>query len=62
MPGQQVKRLLTYTQESLEEALQSIKNGTMKVCQAAEVYGISKSTLSDRITSKREVTVGHHGR
>ena len=30
--------------------------------EASEVFGIPKSTLSGRITGKREATVGRHGR
>ena len=62
MPGNRLKRKLNYTQEQLDEALANISNKNMNYRQAAEVYGIPKSTLADRITGKREPVVGHHGR
>ena len=53
MPGNRVKRKLAYTQETLDEALQGIRNNTLTYREAAELYGIPRSTLSDRITGKR---------
>ena len=53
MPGNIVRRKITYTQEDLESALTCLRNKTMSIRKASVMYKIPKSTLSDRITGKR---------
>ena len=52
MPGKKVvHKGYSYTQEDLENALSSIKSG-MSQRSASKKYGISKTTLADRISGR----------
>nr|XP_039269918.1 nucleolar RNA helicase 2-like isoform X1 [Styela clava] len=53
MPGNIIKRKIKYTKENLEDALKAITEKKMSHREAAEHYGIPKSTLTDRISGKR---------
>ena len=46
--GSKKKRYGDFTQESLSNAVQSVKEG-MKIREAANLYGIPKSTLHRRV-------------
>ena len=41
-----------YSQEAVENAAESIKNGSMSLRKAAEHYGVPRSTISDRVNHR----------
>jgi len=49
------KKYQKYTVETLEDAVSMIKGNALSFRKASTVFGIPKSTLSNRLTGKSEV-------
>lgn len=48
----------TYTQETLQEAIEAVKKGRMTLRKAAQHYGVPKTTMLDRISERRGEKLG----
>jgi hypothetical protein len=48
-----------YTQAIFEEAFQAVKDKTMSLREAAQHYGVPKTTLIDRLANRYSDKLGH---
>lgn len=51
-------QFMNYTPETLERALQDVRRGTRSIRDAAETYGIPKSTISDKLKNRHSKKQG----
>ncbi|KOB66553.1 Jerky protein, partial [Operophtera brumata] len=51
-----------YTQENLLKALEDVRSNKLNTYQAADVYGVPRSTLVHRLRGSREVVKSYRGR
>lgn len=52
------RRYQNYTSEMLQNAVDGVKNGQMSLRKAAEMYGINRQTIKNKLVGKHSKTVG----